>query len=131
MLTARAFARRGEQIRPNRELLALGTANAGVSMLRGFPVSSSATRTAIGTARKPHPAYSVTAAAVVLVVVLLARPLLASFPLAALAAIVIYAATRLIDVPAFRRLLAFRRGELVIAGAAWRACSPRASSTGC
>ena len=48
----------------------------------------------------------------------LARPLLASFPQAALAAIVIYAATRLIDVQAFRRLVAFRRGELVIAGSA-------------
>ena len=119
MLTARAFARRGEQIRPNRELLALGTANAAVSMLRRFPVSSSASRTAIGTATGSRTQlYSVTAAVVVLAVVLLARPLLASFPLAALAAIVIYAATRLIDVPAFRRLLAFRRGELVIAGSA-------------
>ena len=49
---------------------------------------------------------------------MLLRPLLASFPLAALAALVIYAATRLIDVPAFRRLLAFRRGELVIAASA-------------
>ena len=51
----------------------------------------------------------------VLAVVVLARPLLASFPLAALAAIVIYAAVRLIDVQAFRKLVAFRRGELVIA----------------
>jgi hypothetical protein len=33
----------------------------------------------------------------------------------ALGAIVIYAAIRLIDLSAFRRLLAFRRGELVIA----------------
>jgi MFS superfamily sulfate permease-like transporter len=41
--------------------------------------------------------------------------LLASFPVAALGAIVIYAAIRLIDVTAFRRLFAFRRGELVIA----------------
>ena len=49
-LTARAFARRGEQISGNRELLALGTGNAAVSLMHGFPVSSSATRTAIGTA---------------------------------------------------------------------------------
>ena len=42
----------------------------------------------------------------------LARPLLASFLQAALAAIVIYAATRLIDVPASRR------GELVITASA-------------
>lgn len=81
-------------------------------MLCGFPLSSSASRTAIGTATGSRTQlYSVTAAEVVL----LARPLLASFPLAALAAIVIYAATRLVDVQAFRRLVAFRRGELVIA----------------
>jgi sulfate permease, SulP family len=119
VLTARAFARRGEQVSTNRELLALGTANAAVSMLRGFPVSSSASRTAIGTTTGSHTQlYSVTAAVVVVAAAVLARPLLAAFPQAALAAIVIYAATRLIDVQAFRRLVAFRRGELVIAGSA-------------
>jgi SulP family sulfate permease len=40
---------------------------------------------------------------------------LASFPLAALGALVIYAAVRLIDVRAFRRLAAFRISELVLA----------------
>ena len=119
VLTARAFARRGEHISANRELLTLGAANAAVSMLRGFPVSSSASRTAIGTAAGSRTQlYSVTAAVGVVAVVVLARPLLASFPQSALAAIVIYAATRLIDVQAFRRLIAFRRGELVIAGSA-------------
>ncbi len=49
---------------------------------------------------------------------LFARPVLARFPAAALGAIVIYAALRLIDVTAFRRLLAFRRTELAIALAA-------------
>jgi sulfate permease, SulP family len=44
VLTARAFARRGEQIGANQELLALGVANVTVSMLRGFPVSSRPTR---------------------------------------------------------------------------------------
>ena len=47
------------------------------------------------------------------------RPLLAAFPLAALAALVIYAATLLIDLTALRRLVSFRRGELVIAAAAF------------
>jgi sulfate permease, SulP family len=104
-----AFARRGERISANRELLALGTANIAVSMLHGFPVSSSASRTAIGTATGSRTQlYSVTAVGVVVTVVVLARPLLAAFPHAALAAIVIYAAVRLIDVQAFRRLVAFR-----------------------
>ena len=43
------------------------------------------------------------------------RSLLARFPAAALGAIVIYAAIRLIDISALRRLLAFRRVELLIA----------------
>ena len=116
VLTARAFARRGEQISANRELLALGTGNAAVSLVHGFPVSSSATRTAIGTAAGGRTQLtSLTAAGAVLVVLYAARPLLAAFPLAALAALVIYAATGLIDLPALRRLLTFRRGELIIA----------------
>jgi sulfate permease, SulP family len=116
VLTARSFARRGEQITANRELLALGVANTGSALLRGFPVSSSATRTAIAvTTGSRTQLYSLTAAASVVAVLLFARPALSRFPAAALGAIVIYAAIRLIDVRAFRRLLAFRRTELTIA----------------
>lgn len=116
VLTARSFARHDEMIAANRELLALGVANAGSSLMRGFPVSSSASRTAIGVATGSRTQlYSVTAAAAVVAVLLFARPVLAHFPEAALGAIVIYAAIRLIDVAAFRRLLAFRRTELAIA----------------
>jgi high affinity sulfate transporter 1 len=116
VLTARSFARRGEVIAANRELLALGVANAGSSLMQGFPVSSSASRTAIAvTTGSRTQLYSVTAAAAVVAVLLFARPVLAHFPEAALGAIVIYAAIRLIDVTAFRRLLAFRRTELAIA----------------
>ena len=116
VLTARSFARRGEMIAANRELLALGVANAGSSLMHGFPVSSSASRTAIGVATGSRTQlYSITAAAAVVAVLLAARPVLAHFPEAALGAIVIYAAIRLIDITAFRRLLAFRRTELAIA----------------
>jgi MFS superfamily sulfate permease-like transporter len=99
VVTARSFASRDEHIVANRELLALGVANAGASLVHGFPVSSSGTRTAIAIAagRKTR-AYSVATAA--------------------LGGIVIFAALRLIDVKAFRRLLAFRRAELLIAVAA-------------
>jgi len=116
VLTARSFARPGQRVVPNQELLALGVANAGASVLRGFPVSSSASRTAIAVATgSKTQVYSVVAAGSVVAVLLLLRPVLAAFPVAALGAIVIYAAVRLIDVTAFRRLLAFRRGELVVA----------------
>jgi sulfate permease, SulP family len=115
VLTARSFARGGETIRANRELLGLGTANAGAGLVHGFPVSSSATRTAIAVAADSRTqVYSLAAAATVAVAVLAARPVLSRFPTAALGAIVIYAAIRLIDVTAFRRLFAFRRTELAI-----------------
>jgi high affinity sulfate transporter 1 len=116
VLTARSFARRDEQIRGSQELLALGVANVGSSLLRGFPVSSSATRTAIGVATGSRTQlYSLTAAASVVAVLLFLRPVLSRFPTAALGAIVIYAAIRLIDLPALRRLAAFRRTEFGIA----------------
>jgi SulP family sulfate permease len=119
VLTARSFARRGETVLANQELLALGVANAGASLLRGFPVSSSASRTAIAVATGSRSQlYSLTAAGSVVAALFFLRSLLASFPVAALGAIVIYAAVRLIDVTAFRRLAAFRRGELAIALAA-------------
>jgi sulfate permease, SulP family len=116
VLTARSFKRPDERIVANRELLALGVANVGAGLLRGFPVSSSATRTAIARATGSRSqVYSLVAALSALLSLLLLRPLLSRFPDAALGAIVIYAAIRLIDVPAFRRLLAFRRIELAIA----------------
>ena len=119
VVTARSFAARDEKIVANRELLALGVANVGSALVRGFPVSSSGTRTAIAIAagRKTQ-AYSLATAVSVLVVLLIGRPVLSRFPTAALGGIVIYAALNLIDVQAFRRLLAFRRTELGIAVAA-------------
>jgi SulP family sulfate permease len=116
VLTARSFARRDEHIRASQELLALGVANVGSSLVRGFPVSSSATRTAIGVATGSRTQlYSLTAAASVVAVLLFLRPVLSHFPAAALGAIVIYAAIQLIDLPTLRRLAAFRRTELGIA----------------
>ena len=116
VLTGRAFERDGGPIDANAELLALGVSNAGASLLRGFPISSSASRTAIAATAGAHTQlYSLTALASILAALLFARPVLASFPLAALGALVIYAAVNLVDVGAFRRLAAFRRSELVLA----------------
>lgn len=116
VVTARSFARHGEEIRPNNELLALGVANACSSLARGFPVSSSATRTAIARAAgNKTQAYSIATALFVVAVLLIARPVLERVPTAALGGIVIFAAVSLVDVDAFRRLLTFRRVELLIA----------------
>jgi MFS superfamily sulfate permease-like transporter len=55
------------------------------------------------------------AAAAVVVVLLFFRPVLAEFPSAALGAIVVYAAVRLVDITGFRRLFSFRPTEFALA----------------
>jgi SulP family sulfate permease len=117
ILTGRGFAsRRGETIDPQRELLALGAANVGAGLLHGFPVSSSGSRTAIADAvgGRTQLAGLVTVACTLLALLTL-RPFLEAFPVAALAAVVVYAATRLVDVPELVRFARFRRSELVLA----------------
>ncbi|WSJ62881.1 sulfate permease [Streptomyces sp. NBC_01310] len=118
ILTARAFASHDDptSLRANRELLALGTANLSAGMVQGFPVSSSASRTALAdSASARSQAYSLAAAACVLTVLLFLGPLLAHTPSAILGAIVVYAAVRLVELSEFRRLAAFRRRELLLA----------------
>lgn len=117
ILTARAFAARGGyRVDANQELLALGASNLGNGLLQGFPVSSSGSRTAIGDAMGSRSqVFSLTALAVVLAVLVALRPLLALFPKAALGAIVIYAAIRLIDVEGFRSLRRLRASEFQLA----------------
>jgi high affinity sulfate transporter 1 len=117
MLTGRAFAARHQrEIDANQELLALGAANIGAGLLRGLPVSSSGSRTALGDAAGARTQlYSIVALASVLATLLFLGPLLTRFPTAALGALVVYAAVRLIDVGGFRRLATFRRNELLLA----------------
>jgi MFS superfamily sulfate permease-like transporter len=106
----------GAEVDAQRELSALGGANVAAGLFGGFPVSSSGSRTAIGDlAGSRTQLYSLVAAAVVAGVLVFAGPLLARFPTAALGALVIYAAVRLVDVAGFRRLAGFRRSELLLA----------------
>ena len=116
-LTGRAFAiRGGYTIDPNQELLALGGANAAAGLMQGFPVSSSGSRTVIGDSLGSRSQlHSLLAVAVVIVTLLVLGPVLASFPEAALAAVVVWAAVKLVDVPELRRIGRFRAAELVLA----------------
>jgi MFS superfamily sulfate permease-like transporter len=117
VVTARAFgARRSETVDANAELVALGMVNLAVGFLRGFPVSSSGSRTAIGDAQGSRTQlHSLVAVVLVVLVLALGGTVLASFPIAALGAVVVYAALRLIDMPGFSRIARFRRAELVLA----------------
>jgi SulP family sulfate permease len=117
VLTARAFAtRQDHEIEANQELLALGVANIGAGCFQGFPISSSASRTAIGDSLgSQSQLFSLIAVAAVVAVICFFRPLLALFPTAALGAIVIFAACKLIDISAARRLQRFKNSEFVLA----------------
>ncbi len=117
VVTARAFAaRRREVIDARQEFLALGAANLGAGLFSGFPVSSSGSRTVIGDAVGSRTQlYSLVTAAIVLLTMLFLGPALATFPLAALGALVVFAALRLIDFAELRRIARFRRSELFLA----------------
>ncbi len=116
-LTARAFAaRHGERIQANTELAALGATNVAAAFTHGFPVSCSGSRTTIADLMGARSQlYALVTLAAVLIVLFGATGVLAEFPMAALGALVVYAALRLIDVREFRRIARFRRSELLLA----------------
>ncbi len=117
ILTARAFAiGRDDRIDARRELLAVGAANLGSALMHGFPVSSSGSRTAIADlAGARSQLTGLVTVGVTLCSIWLLEPLLAAFPAPALAAVVVYAAVRLVNLREFRRYAAFRRSELLLA----------------
>ncbi|MGG7572872.1 SulP family inorganic anion transporter [Streptomyces sirii] len=118
ILTARAFASDDAEPRldANQEFFALGAVNLGAGTLQGFPVSSSASRTALAQSTGAHTqAYGLAAGVAVLAVLLFLSPLLTHTPMAVLGALVVYAAIRMIDLAGFRRLASFRRRELLLA----------------
>lgn len=117
ILTGRMFAaRHDEHLDNNQELVALSAANVGVSVVGGFPISTSGSRSVIAEATGARTQmYSIVAIVCVFLVVLFLGGPIGSFPVAALGGLVIYAALRLVDVSEFRRLWSFRRREFLLA----------------
>jgi high affinity sulfate transporter 1 len=117
VLTARAIGTKmGYRIEPNRELLALGAINLAAGLSRGFPISSSASRTAVPASLGSRTQLvSLVGAAFVVATLLALRPALAHIPRAALAAVIVSAAIAIIDVAAFAALWRISRVELVLA----------------
>lgn len=116
MLTSRAFAaKNGYEVDANQELAGLAASNLGAGLSGGLATGSSASRTAIGDAIGSRTQLTgVVAAGLVVVVILWLRPVLEVFPQAALAAVVIDAAFRLVDLREIRRLVLVGRSELVL-----------------
>lgn len=120
VLTARSIAaRHGYRIDPNQELFALGVTNLSAGALQGFPVSSSASRTAVPASLGSRTqVVSLVAAALVVATLLFLGPVLAQVPRAALAAVIVAAAVAIIDVPGYRALWRVSRSEALLAVAA-------------
>lgn len=114
--TATSFAaRRGDEIRPNQEMIGIGTANVSAALFQGFAVSTSGSRTAVAdqSGAKSQVAGLVGAGLVVVLLVFL-NSLLADLPQTVLAAVVIVAALSLMDVRAVRRYFSVRKGAFAL-----------------
>lgn len=117
VLTARSIATRmGYRVDPNQELLALGLTNLASGVSQGFPVSSSASRTAVPASLGSRTqVVSLVACSVVVATLLVLSPVLGQIPRAALAAVIVSAAIAIIDVPGYRALWRVSREEAVLA----------------
>lgn len=120
VLTARSIAaRHGYRIDANQELLALGLTNLTAGLSQGFPVSSSASRTAVPASLGTRTQLvSLVASASVVATVLVLAPALGEIPRAALAAVIVSAAIAILDVPGYRALWRVSREEAVLAAVA-------------
>ncbi len=115
--TSRAYAAKyEEQFDEDTDLVGLGAANAAAALSGTFVVNGSPTKVQIvDNAGGRSQLAQLSAAAVVLIVLLLLTGALAYLPDAALAAVVFLIAIGLIDVSGMRRILADRRHEFAVA----------------
>jgi SulP family sulfate permease len=115
--TSRAYAAKyEEEFSEAADLSALGAANAAAAFTGTFVVNGSPTKAQIVDSAGGRSQLSpLTAAAVVLVVLVVLTGPLAYLPVSALAAVVFLIAVELIDLAGMRRILAVRKHEFVVA----------------
>lgn len=119
IVSSRAFANRGGyRVDSNMDLVGLGAANVSSGVSGGISVSASAARTAVAESVGSRSQVAGVTASLLMVAVLvfLTRPL-QNIPTAALAAVVISAVVRLVEVGNLRNLWRIRRTEFVVAAA--------------
>jgi MFS superfamily sulfate permease-like transporter len=117
----RTFAlKSGEEIEPNRELIAFGTANFVSGLFHGTPVGAGYSGTSANVVSGARSRLAgVSAAVVVLILVLLFLPWIERIPGPALAAIVIHAVSKSVRFGVFRNYFLWRRDRLVAVTAAF------------
>jgi high affinity sulfate transporter 1 len=113
-------ARSGEQVRGNQEMLGIGSANLAAGFFQGFPVSTSASRTAVAERSGAKTQLTGVVGALLIVFMLVFLPgLFRNLPQPALAAVVITASISLADIPGTVRLWRQRRTEFYLSIAAF------------
>ena len=110
---SRTFAARlGDDVDPNQEMVALGLANMSAGLFQGFPISSSASRTPVAESAGARTQVTGLVGAIAIALLLVLAPgLVRNLPQATLGAIVIVAATSLVEIRGVRRLWHTRKTE--------------------
>jgi SulP family sulfate permease len=109
-------SRRRERIDANRELVGLGVADLGAALTAGYPVTGGFSRSLVNSnAGARSPLASIITAALIANTLLWLTPLFRTIPHAALAAIIVVAVAKLIDLRAFPRLWKYSKAD----GTAW------------
>lgn len=118
---SRTFAaRRGDEVNGSSEMKAIGVANVAGGLFGGFPISASGSRTPVAEQNGARTQLTgVVGALAVLVFVLVAPGVTAYLPDAALGAVVIVAATSLVDVGGTVRMWHLSRVEFATGAAAF------------
>ncbi len=118
---SRTFAaRQGENVDGSQEMGAVGVANLAGGLLGGFPVSASSSRTPVAEqAGARSQLVGVVGALLIVAFILLAPGVTQYLPSSTLAAVVIVAASSLLDLAAVRRLLRMDRVEGLLSLAAF------------
>lgn len=108
-------AKRGEEVKPNQEMIGIGSANIAAGVFRGFAVSASSSRTAVAEQSGARTQLAgVVGAGVVVLLLLFFNGLLADLPNSALAAVVIAAALSLADLSVLARLWKVRPSAVAL-----------------
>ncbi len=118
---ARVYAdKRGARVDANQELVALGVVNVAAGLFQGMPVSGSQSRTPVAEAAGARTQLTgVTAALLLLALLVVAPGAFRNLPQPVLAAVVVAAAFRIFTIRPLARLAAIRRSEFLLGVAAF------------
>ncbi len=108
----RGIATPGNEVRPSRELVAIGVANAASGVFGGYPVTGGLSRTAINDdAGAQTPLAGIVSALVIGLALVFATGALHALPMASLGALVFVSVLKMVDLKAARRIYQLRKRD--------------------